>query len=91
MHSLAQRLTRLSVVHYSPLLLHLLCDLLKGSMSTQQQMVQGRGFVILGYLLQKVSLVMYTDVEKYSRDKVHRRKEMVLPTLSVSCIREQKY
>ncbi|XP_022098981.1 neurobeachin-like isoform X3 [Acanthaster planci] len=56
-----------------PLLLHLLCDLLKGSMSTQQQMVQGRGFVILGYLLQKASmkhmtetaLELFLDLAKY--------------------------
>ncbi|XP_030836511.1 neurobeachin isoform X4 [Strongylocentrotus purpuratus] len=56
-----------------PLLLGLLCDLLKGSMSTQQQMVHGRGFIILGYILQKASpqhmtgtvLELFLDLAKH--------------------------
>ncbi|KAJ8028510.1 Neurobeachin [Holothuria leucospilota] len=43
------------------LLLGFLCDLLKQSMSTQQQMVHGRGFIMLGYLLQKASTEHITE------------------------------
>ena len=54
LYSYSSKLYKYVYLFCSPLLLGLLCDLLKGSVSTQQQMVQGRGFVILGYLLQKV-------------------------------------
>ncbi|XP_071847278.1 neurobeachin-like isoform X4 [Apostichopus japonicus] len=43
------------------LLLGFLCDLLKQSMSTQQQMVHGRGFIMLGYLLQKAGTNHITE------------------------------
>ncbi|XP_071951821.1 neurobeachin-like isoform X2 [Antedon mediterranea] len=54
-------------------LLNLLSDLLKGSLCTQQQMLQGRGFVVLGHLLQKASnahftndvLELFIDLAKY--------------------------
>ncbi|XP_033105967.1 neurobeachin-like isoform X2 [Anneissia japonica] len=42
-------------------LLNLLSDLLKGSLCTQQQMLQSRGFVVLGHLLQKTSNAHFTD------------------------------
>jgi hypothetical protein len=39
---------------FSTLLLSLLCDFLKNSETSQQQMIQGRGFYVVSYLLEKV-------------------------------------
>lgn len=41
-------------------LMSILCNLMESSVTIQQQMMQNRGFLVIGYLLEKVS----TDVTK---------------------------
>ena len=47
---------------FSTLLLSLLCDFMKNSETSQQQMIQGRGFYVVSYLLEKVQSVSNATV-----------------------------
>lgn len=59
-------------VFYSATLLAFLVELLKSSVAMQEQMLGGKGFLVIGYLLEKVCLsgsVPHFKNERQNADK----------------------
>lgn len=57
----------LFLVFYSATLLAFLVELLKSSVVMQEQMLGGKGFLVIGYLLQKV----WENIHSNIQNKLH--------------------
>ena len=69
----------MSSCFYSATLLAFLLELLKSSVAMQEQMLGGKGFLVIGYLLEKVQLSLHdlVDLNKRNAFRKYKRSQYV--------------